>query len=87
MIFPHVTAGITAFLVDRENPGLKIGKKEDKLGIRASSTCEVILEDCVVGPESILGGVGKGYKLAIETLNEGRIGIGKFVCENIITLC
>ncbi|KAG2378052.1 hypothetical protein C9374_008674 [Naegleria lovaniensis] len=67
--------GITAFLVDRENPGLKIGKKEDKLGIRASSTCEVILEDCVVGPDSILGGVGKGYKLAIETLNEGRIGI------------
>lgn len=69
--------GITAFLIDRSNPGVKIGKKEDKLGIRASSTCEVILEDCHVGPEAVLGGVGKGYKIAIETLNEGRIGIGK----------
>jgi len=67
--------GITAFLVERETPGLAIGKKEDKLGIRASSTCEVILDDCRVPKESMLGEVGKGYKVAIETLNEGRIGI------------
>src|ERR1700676_222997 len=67
--------GITAFLVERETPGLAVGKKEDKLGIRASSTCEVILDDCRVPKENMLGEVGKGYKLAIETLNEGRIGI------------
>jgi len=63
-------------LLIEKNPGIKIGKKEDKLGIRASSTCEVILEDCVVPEKDILGEVGKGYKIAIEVLNEGRIGIG-----------
>ncbi len=68
--------GITAFLVEREFPGFKVGKKEDKLGIRASSTCELILDECRVPKENILGEVGKGYKIAIETLNEGRIGIG-----------
>ena len=68
--------GITAFLIERGTPGLAIGKKEDKLGIRASSTCEVILEDCRVGADGVLGEIGKGYKVAIETLNEGRIGIG-----------
>ncbi len=68
--------GITAFLVERGAPGLSLGKKENKLGIRASSTCEVILEDCRVPTENVLGEVGKGYKIAIETLNEGRIGIG-----------
>jgi butyryl-CoA dehydrogenase/short/branched chain acyl-CoA dehydrogenase len=68
--------GITAFLVDREVPGFAVGKKEDKLGIRASSTTELILEDCRAPKENVLGEVGKGYKVAIETLNEGRIGIG-----------
>jgi alkylation response protein AidB-like acyl-CoA dehydrogenase len=68
--------GITAFIVDRGTPGFTIGKKEDKLGIRASSTCELLFEDCVVPKSQILGEVGKGYKVAIETLNEGRIGIG-----------
>lgn len=68
--------GITAFVIERGTPGLSIGKKEDKLGIRASSTCEVILDDCRVPAENILGEIGKGYKVAIETLNEGRIGIG-----------
>ena len=68
--------GVTAFLVERESPGFTVGKKEDKLGIRASSTCELILEECRVGKENGLGPVGKGYKVAIETLNEGRIGIG-----------
>ncbi|MSV34247.1 MAG: acyl-CoA dehydrogenase [Bryobacterales bacterium] len=68
--------GITAFLMERGTPGLSIGKKEDKLGIRASSTCEVILDDCRVPAENLLGEIGKGYKVAIETLNEGRIGIG-----------
>ena len=68
--------GITAFLVDRGMPGFSVGKKEDKLGIRASSTCELIFEDCVVPKSQILGEIGKGYKVAIETLNEGRIGIG-----------
>jgi alkylation response protein AidB-like acyl-CoA dehydrogenase len=68
--------GITAFLVERDFDGFSIGKKEDKLGIRASSTVELILEDCVVPKENVLGEVGKGYKAAIETLNEGRIGIG-----------
>jgi alkylation response protein AidB-like acyl-CoA dehydrogenase len=68
--------GITAFVVERGFPGFTVGKKEDKLGIRASSTCELILEDCRVPKENVLGEVGKGYKTAIETLNEGRIGIG-----------
>jgi len=68
--------GITAFLIEREFPGFSIGKKEDKLGIRASSTCELILEDCLVPKSNVLGEIGKGYKIAIETLNEGRIGIG-----------
>jgi short/branched chain acyl-CoA dehydrogenase len=68
--------GITAFLVDRDTPGFSVGKKEDKLGIRASSTCELILEDCRIPKSNVLGDVGKGYKVAIETLNEGRIGIG-----------
>jgi alkylation response protein AidB-like acyl-CoA dehydrogenase len=68
--------GVTAFLVDRDAPGLSVGKKEDKLGIRASSTCEVVLDGCRVPRTCVLGEVGKGYKVAIETLNEGRIGIG-----------
>jgi butyryl-CoA dehydrogenase/short/branched chain acyl-CoA dehydrogenase len=68
--------GITAFLVERGFEGFTVGKKEDKLGIRASSTCELIFTDCKVPKENILGEVGKGYKTAIETLNEGRIGIG-----------
>eukprot|EP01127_Copromyxa_protea_P002741 TRINITY_DN126_c0_g1_i4.p1 TRINITY_DN126_c0_g1~~TRINITY_DN126_c0_g1_i4.p1 ORF type:complete len:352 (-),score=104.85 TRINITY_DN126_c0_g1_i4:37-1092(-) len=67
--------GITAFLVDGSNPGIRVGKREDKLGIRSSSTCEVILDNCVVSEEDVLGEVGKGYKYAIEVLNEGRIGI------------
>jgi len=68
--------GITAFIVERNTPGFSVGKKEDKLGIRASSTCELIFEDCTVPRSQVLGDVGKGYKVAIETLNEGRIGIG-----------
>jgi len=68
--------GITAFIVERGTPGFTIGKKEDKLGIRASSTCELVFEDCQIPAENVLGEVGKGYKIAIETLNEGRIGIG-----------
>src|SRR5438093_2250683 len=68
--------GITAFLIERDFPGFTVGKKEDKLGIRASSTCELILEDCRVPKANVLGDIGKGYKIAIETLNEGRIGIG-----------
>jgi alkylation response protein AidB-like acyl-CoA dehydrogenase len=68
--------GITAFLVERGFPGFSVGKKEDKLGIRASSTCELLLDDCEVPEENVLGEVGKGYKIAIEALNEGRIGIG-----------
>jgi alkylation response protein AidB-like acyl-CoA dehydrogenase len=68
--------GITAFIVEKNFSGFTVGKKEDKLGIRASSTCELILEDCRVPKENVLGEVGKGYKIAIETLNEGRIGIG-----------
>jgi butyryl-CoA dehydrogenase/short/branched chain acyl-CoA dehydrogenase len=68
--------GITAFLVERDFPGFTVGKKEDKLGIRASSTCELLLEDCQVPRANVLGEIGKGYKVAIETLNEGRIGIG-----------
>lgn len=68
--------GITAFLVERDSPGFAVGKKEDKLGIRASSTCELLLDNCRIPQENVLGEVGKGYKVAIETLNEGRIGIG-----------
>src|SRR5438094_5315872 len=68
--------GITAFLVERGFPGFTVGKKEDKLGIRASSTCELLLEGCRVPRANVLGEAGKGYKVAIETLNEGRIGIG-----------
>jgi butyryl-CoA dehydrogenase/short/branched chain acyl-CoA dehydrogenase len=68
--------GITAFIIEKDFPGFTVGKKEDKLGIRASSTCELILEDCRVPKANVLGEVGKGYKIAIETLNEGRIGIG-----------
>lgn len=67
--------GITAFLVERGFKGFKVGKKEDKLGIRASSTCELLFENCEVPKENVMGEVGKGYKIAIETLNEGRIGI------------
>jgi alkylation response protein AidB-like acyl-CoA dehydrogenase len=67
--------GITAFLVERDTPGFQVGKKEDKLGIRASSTCELLLDDCRVPSANVLGQVGQGYKIAIETLNEGRIGI------------
>src|SRR5262250_1863577 len=68
--------GITAFLIERDFSGFTVGKKEDKLGIRASSTCELVLEDCRVPKSNVLGEIGKGYKIAIETLNEGRIGIG-----------
>lgn len=68
--------GITAFLVEKGAAGFSLGKKEDKLGIRASSTCELIFNDCVVPGHQVLGEPGKGYKIAIETLNEGRIGIG-----------
>ena len=68
--------GITAFLVERGFPGFQVGKKEDKLGIRASSTCELTLDNCRVPRENVMGEVGKGYKIAIETLNEGRIAIG-----------
>lgn len=68
--------GITAFLVPKNTPGFKVGRKEDKLGIRCSSTCELLLDNCVVPSENVLGDAGKGYKIAIETLNEGRIGIG-----------
>jgi alkylation response protein AidB-like acyl-CoA dehydrogenase len=68
--------GITAFIVERHFPGFTVGKKEDKLGIRASSTCELLFEECRVPAANVLGEAGKGYKVAIETLNEGRIGIG-----------
>jgi alkylation response protein AidB-like acyl-CoA dehydrogenase len=73
---PKGYRGITAFLVERGFPGFSVGKKENKLGIRASSTCELVLEDCEVPADNVIGEVGKGYKIAIETLNEGRIGIG-----------
>ena len=68
--------GITAFLIERDFPGFAVGRKEDKLGIRASSTCELILDDCRVPKANVIGEVGQGYKIAIETLNQGRIGIG-----------
>ena len=68
--------GITAFIVERDRAGFEVGKKEDKLGIRASSTCELLLDGCRVPRTNVLGEVGQGYKVAIETLNEGRIGIG-----------
>ena len=68
--------GITSFIVERDTPGFEIGRKEDKLGIRASSTCELILESVRVPKANVVGEVGQGYKIAIETLNEGRIGIG-----------
>jgi short/branched chain acyl-CoA dehydrogenase len=68
--------GITAFLIERDFPGFQVGKKEDKLGLRASSTCELLLDNCRVPKENVMGEVGKGYKIAIETLNEGRIAIG-----------
>lgn len=68
--------GITGFVVERGFKGFSVGKKEDKLGIRASSTCELLFENCVVPKENVVGEIGKGYKIAIETLNEGRIGIG-----------
>jgi len=68
--------GITAFLVEKSAPGFTIGRKEDKLGIRASSTCELLLEECAVAAAQVLGDVGNGYKIAMETLNGGRIGIG-----------
>ncbi len=68
--------GITAFMIERDFEGFSVGKKEDKLGIRASSTVELLLDDCKVPKDNVLGEVGKGYKVAIETLNEGRIGIG-----------
>jgi len=68
--------GITAFIIERDFKGFKVGKKEDKLGIRASSTVELLLDNCEVPAENVLGPVGQGYKIAINTLNEGRIGIG-----------
>ncbi|HEY9127202.1 MAG TPA: acyl-CoA dehydrogenase [Acidobacteriaceae bacterium] len=68
--------GITAFLIDANTSGLRVGRKEEKLGIRASSTCEVLFEDCEIPTESLIGEEGKGYRIAIEVLNEGRIGIG-----------
>src|SRR5947208_879 len=68
--------GVTAFLIEREFPGFQVGKKEDKLGLRASSTCELILDNCRAPRENLMGEVGNGYKIAIETLNEGRIAIG-----------
>jgi alkylation response protein AidB-like acyl-CoA dehydrogenase len=74
--------GITAFVVERGAPGFGIGKKEDKMGIRASSTCELIFDNVAVAPENVLGPVGQGYKIAIETLNEGRIGIGAQMIGN-----
>jgi butyryl-CoA dehydrogenase/short/branched chain acyl-CoA dehydrogenase len=68
--------GITCFIIERDFQGFQVGRKEDKLGIRASSTCELILDNCPVPKANVMGEIGKGYKIAIETLNEGRIGIG-----------
>lgn len=81
LVFANIDAekgykGITGFIVERTMPGFSVGKKEDKLGIRASSTCELIFNNCEVPKQNVLGEIGKGYKIAIETLNEGRIGIG-----------
>lgn len=73
---PKGYKGITAFVVERGDPGFSVGKRESKLGIRASSTCELLLDGCRIPGDRVLGEVGKGYKIAIETLNEGRIGIG-----------
>jgi alkylation response protein AidB-like acyl-CoA dehydrogenase len=67
--------GVTAFIVERDSPGFRVGRKEDKLGVRASSTCELVMENVEVPASNVLGEIGKGYKLAIETLNEGRIGV------------
>src|SRR5579884_3360933 len=75
--------GITAFIIEKGFSGFSVGKKEDKLGIRASSTCELILEDCRVPKENVLGEAGKGYKIAIETLNEGRVGLGAQMATEI----
>jgi alkylation response protein AidB-like acyl-CoA dehydrogenase len=74
--------GITAFIVERSFPGFSVGRKEDKLGIRASSTCELILDGVEVPADNVLGAVGQGYKIAIETLNEGRVGIGAQMIGN-----
>lgn len=68
--------GITGFIVEKSTPGFSIGKREDKLGIRASSTVELVFDNCEIPKENVIGEIGKGYKIAIETLNEGRIGIG-----------
>ena len=68
--------GVTAFLIERDFPGFQVGKKEDKLGLRASSTCELVMDNCRVPRQNVMGEIGKGYKIAIETLNEGRIAIG-----------
>jgi alkylation response protein AidB-like acyl-CoA dehydrogenase len=68
--------GITAFVLEKDAAGFSVGRKEEKLGIRASSTCELIFEDCTVPAAQLLGEVGNGYKIAMETLNGGRIGIG-----------
>ena len=81
IVFANVDAaagykGITAFVIEKGAEGFSIGRKEDKLGIRASSTCELVFDDCVAPEAQVLGEVGKGYKIAIEALNEGRIGIG-----------
>ena len=73
---PQGYRGITAFVVERTDEGFHVGKRESKLGIRASSTCELILDRCRLGADRVLGEVGRGYKYAIEILNEGRIGIG-----------
>ena len=79
--------GITCFLVDRETPGFSVGKKEDKLGIRASSTVPLTFEEMKVPAANIVGEVGQGYKIAIEILNEGRIGIAAQVCRCLVLLC
>ena len=70
------TKGISAFIVERDFPGLKVGSHEKKMGIRGSSTCELVFEDCIVPKENLLGEIGKGFKIAMTTLDGGRIGIG-----------
>ena len=83
--YSSTPVGITCFVVERDSPGLTIGKKEDKLGIRASSTCTVTLENVKVPESNVLGEVGRGYKYAIDTLNEGRIGIAaQMIGKNLI---